>query len=90
MGRLLLISGLLFLVWMAYRFLQNTWSQRVKELENQEQKKMTDRQADSIQTIKACTYCKTHIPEDEGITKDGLFFCSYQHLDKYQERMSQK
>jgi len=46
--------------------------------------------SDRIQTIKACAYCRTHIPEHEGITANGLFFCSYQHLDKYQERMAKK
>lgn len=90
MGRLLLILGILFLVWIAYRFLQNTWSQRLKEVEKQEQKKIADRNTDSIQTIRACAYCKTHIPEDEGIIDNGLFFCSYQHLDKYQERIANK
>lgn len=90
MGRLLLISGILFLVWIGYRFLQNTWSQRVKEIEQQEQKKVSNKKADNIQTIRACAYCKTHIPEDEGITEEGLFFCSYQHLDKYQERITKK
>ena len=78
MGRLLLILGILFLVWMAYRFLKNSWSARIQEVEQKEQPR-------KVQQIKACSYCKTHIPEDEGIYKDELFFCSYQHLDKYLE-----
>ena len=90
MGRLLLILGIIFLVWIAYRFLQNTWSQRVKEVEKQEPKKVTDKHTESIQTIRACAYCKTHIPENEGLIEDGQFFCSYQHLDKYQERVAKK
>ncbi len=90
MGRLLLILGILFFIWIAYRFLQNTWSQRVREIEKLQQKKVTDKNAGPIQTIRACAYCKTHIPENEGITEDGRFFCSYQHLDKFQERMAKK
>jgi uncharacterized protein len=90
MGRLLLILGIIFLAWIAYRFFQNTWSQRVKEIENQKQKRSMGKDSDRIQTIKACAYCKTHIPENDGIFEKGLFYCSYQHLDKYQERMTKK
>ncbi len=84
MGRLLLILGILFLAWMGYRFLNKTWSARVKEVEQKEQKKFQE-QPKQVQKIKACAYCKTHIPEDEGIYKDEHFFCSYQHLDSYLE-----
>lgn len=83
MGRLLLILGIFFLVWIGYRFLKNTWSARIKAVEDQKQK--TPSQQHKIQQIRACSYCKTHIPEDEGITQDGQFFCSYQHLDNYLE-----
>ena len=84
MGRILLISGILFLAWMGYRFLNNTWSARVKEVEKKALKKSQE-QAKQVQQIKACTYCKTHIPENEGIYEQGQFFCSYQHLDRYLE-----
>jgi len=81
-GRLLLISGLVFLIWIAYRFLKNSWSARIREVEQHEQ---NHRSPANVQQIKACSYCKTHIPENEGIYKDGKFFCSYQHLDRYLE-----
>ncbi len=81
MSRILLILGLVFLIWMAYRFLNDTWSKRVQEVEEKARKQ--SQQAKPIQQVKACAYCKTHIPEDEGIYKQGLFFCSYQHLDHY-------
>ena len=82
MGRLLLILGILFLVWIGYRFLKNTWAARVREVEQQDQQQP---QINNVQQIKACAYCKTHIPEDEGIYENGEFFCSYQHLDRYIE-----
>ena len=87
MGRLLFISGLIFLGWIAYRFLKNTWSQRLRDVEQNDQRAQQAHQAAParVQEIKACTYCKTHIPEDEGIYRDGKFFCSYQHLDRYLE-----
>jgi len=81
-GRILLISGILFLAWMGYRFLNNTWSARVKEVEKKALKKSQE-QIKPVQKIKACAYCKTHIPENEGIYEQGQFFCSYQHLDNY-------
>lgn len=84
MGRLLLILGILFLAWMGYRFLNKTWSARVKDVEQLERKKSQE-QPRKIQQVKACAYCKTHIPEDEGIYQDKQFFCSYQHLDSYLE-----
>lgn len=86
MGRLLLISGILFLGWIAYRFLKKTWSSRVREVKHREQKPQPPR----VQQIKACAYCKTHIPEDEGIYENGQFFCSYQHLDHYLEHEKNK
>jgi len=85
-ARFLLISGIFFLAWMGYRFLNNTWSARVKEVERRARKQT--QQVKPVQQIKACTYCKTHIPEDEGIYENGLFFCSYQHLDRYHEHQS--
>ncbi len=88
MGRLLLISGLFFLGWIAWRFLKNNWAQRIREVELKEQQTHQSAPA-RVQQIKACTYCKTHIPEDEGIYKDGKFFCSYQHLDRYLEHEQQ-
>ncbi len=84
MGRLLFISGLIFLGWIAYRFLKNTWSQRLREVQQKEHREQQATPA-RVQQIKACSYCKTHIPEDEGIYRDGKFFCSYQHLDRYLE-----
>jgi len=91
-GRLLFISGLIFLGWIAYRFLKNTWAQRLREVEQREQQThwaATAAKPTKIQQIKACAYCKTHIPEDEGIYRDGKFFCSYQHLDRYLEHEQQ-
>ena len=89
MSRILLLSGIIFLAWMGYRFLNKTWSARVKEVEQKERKKSQE-QAKKIQQIKACAYCKTHIPEDEGIYQNELFFCSYQHLDSYLEHKQSK
>ena len=86
MGRLLLILGISFLAWIGYRFLKNTWSSRIKEVEQQEKQQL---QPKKVQQIKACAYCKTHIPEDEGIYENGQFFCSYQHLDSYLEHKKQ-
>lgn len=86
MGRLLLILGILFLVWIGYRFLKNTWAARTREIEQQErQQSQANKAQKKVQQIKACAYCKTHIPEDEGIYENGEFFCSYQHLDRYIE-----
>ncbi len=84
MSRLLLILGLSFLVWIGYRFLKNSWSERIRKVDELEQQQ-NRQQTPGIQQIKACAYCKTHIPEDEGIYENGLFFCSYQHLDHYLE-----
>ena len=86
-GRLLLILGLLFLGWIAYRFLKNTWSARIQQVERKEGQNPS---TPKVQQIKACAYCKTHIPEDEGIYNNGQFFCSYQHLDYYQEHEQKK
>jgi len=88
-SRLLLISGIIFLVWMGYRFLNRTWSDRVKDVEQREHRKLQE-QPKKVQQVKACAYCKTHIPEDEGIVQDGHFFCSYQHLDSYLEHKQSK
>ncbi len=84
MGRILLVSGILFLVWMGYRFLNNTWSARVQEVERRARKKNTS-QTKEVEQIRACTYCNVHIPENEGVYEQKHFFCSYQHLDQYSE-----
>jgi len=70
---------------MGYRFLNKTWSARIREVEQ----KKAQNSPEQVQQIKACTYCKTHIPENEGIYKDEHFFCSYQHLDSYIEHKQQ-
>lgn len=89
MSRILLISGILFLAWMGYRFLKKNWSARVKEVERQA-RQISQNQVKTVQQVKACAYCKTHIPEDEGIYQNELFFCSYQHLDSYLEHKQSK
>lgn len=89
MGRILLISGILFLAWIGYRFLNKTWSARVKEIEQQKHKN-AQQQPRQVEQIKACAYCKTHIPENEGIYDSDHFFCSYQHLDSYLEHKQPK
>lgn len=93
MGRLLLILGLFFLFWIGYRFLKKTWSARVREIDSQKQQQRQAPQQEhpaQVQQIKACAYCKTHIPENEGVYKNGKFFCSYQHLDSYLEHEHNK
>ncbi|WP_198266347.1 PP0621 family protein [sulfur-oxidizing endosymbiont of Gigantopelta aegis] len=82
MSRILLILGILFLAWMGYRFLNKTWSTRVKEVEKKARQD-SQQQPKAVQQVKSCAYCKVHIPEAEGIYKDKQFFCSYQHLDSY-------
>jgi hypothetical protein len=69
---------------MGYRYMQNSWQGRVKKV-NLKEKRTPSSANIKVQQIKACAYCKTHIPEDEGIYKDEQFFCSYQHLDRYLE-----
>lgn len=81
MSRIFLILGVFFLIWMAYRFLNKTWSERVMEVEKKARQQLQNK--NQVQQVKACAYCKTHIPEDEGIYEQGKFFCSYQHLDHY-------
>jgi Na+-transporting methylmalonyl-CoA/oxaloacetate decarboxylase gamma subunit len=85
MGRVLVVLGILFLVWIAYRFLQKSWSERLEEVAKQEAFEQNNRASSKVQPIKACAYCKTHILEDEGIYENAQFFCSYQHLDHYIE-----
>lgn len=83
-GRLLLILGIFLFVWMGYRFLKKTLDEGSDNIESEESDtpKM-------IQEIKACAYCKTHIPEDEGIIEGEKFFCSYEHLNSYIKHKSE-
>ncbi|MBE9525742.1 MAG: hypothetical protein IME94_02110 [Proteobacteria bacterium] len=76
-GRLLLILGIFFFMWLGYRFLKKIWLDRLNDVETQEQ------ETQKIQQIKACRYCNIHIPENEGIDQDGDFFCNYEHLDSF-------
>ena len=76
-GRLLLILGIFFFIWIGYHFLKKTWLDRLNDVKSQEH------ETQKIQQIKACHYCNTHIPESEGIEQDGNFFCNYEHLDSF-------
>ena len=89
MGRIFTILGILFLVWMGYRFLNKTWSQRVKEVQLKEKNKakFINNNTHSVQKITSCAYCKTHVPENEGIHDNGHFFCSLEHLDNYNQHL---
>lgn len=33
-----------------------------------------------------CEQCRTYIPGDDAITKDGHYFCSRQHLEEWKHR----
>ena len=76
-GRLLLILGIFLFLWIGYRYLKKTWLERVDDVAAQEN------ETQKIQQIKACLYCNTHIPENEGIVQDGDFFCSDEHLNSF-------
>jgi len=82
-ARLLLILCIFFLSWIGYRFLKKTWLDRIQSVEHQA--RISEKTTQKIQQIKACAYCKTHIPENEGINKDSNFFCNHKHLEYYLE-----
>ena len=81
-ARLLLILGIFFFAWMGYRFLKKTWGERTNEIEKQ------GAESNKIQNIKACTFCQTHIPENEGIMQDENFFCSTEHMEQFLKQKS--
>jgi len=80
MARLIFILAIFLLIWLAFRYFRSQMQLR----EQNNGKKKTKRYP--IKDVKPCALCGLHIPENESIKKDELFFCSYQHLQEYKDK----
>lgn len=80
MGRLFFITAIFILVWLAFRYFRT----QMKLREQSKPVKKTKRYP--IKDVKPCALCGLHIPENESIKKDELYFCSYQHLQEYKDK----
>ena len=81
MGRLFFILAIFILGWLAFRYFRTQIM-----LREQQQKNKSNNTDTSIQEVKACAYCGTHMPEDEMLNKGKLHFCSYQHMLDFGEK----
>ena len=74
MGRLFFILAIFILGWLAFRYF------RTQIMFRDQQQKDKNNIKPSIQEVKPCSYCGTHMPEEEMLNKGKLHFCSYQHM----------
>lgn len=68
--RLVAILLLLWIAWMLFRKHLVAWRAR------QRQPVTRGKQA---KPMVPCSYCQVHLPQDEALEADGLWFCSRQH-----------
>jgi hypothetical protein len=80
MGRLFFIIAIFILGWLAFRYFRTLIMLREQKQQQQ------DAKPKSIQEVRPCSYCGIHMPEDEMLTKNKLYFCSYQHMLEFDDK----
>lgn len=67
--RLFALLVLLWIAWMLFRKHLGAWRQR-------QQPATRGRQSTPVVP---CSYCQVHLPQDEALEAEGLWFCSRKH-----------
>lgn len=80
MGRLFFILALFLLGWLAFRYF------RIQLMLREQKQNQKDTQHKPIQEVRPCSYCGVHMPEDEMLNKNKLYFCSYQHMLEFDNK----
>jgi len=80
MARLIFIIAIFLLIWLGFRYFRGQL--QLREQAQIKAKKKTY----PIKDVKPCALCGMHIPENESIKKNELYFCSYQHLQEYKDK----
>jgi len=70
---LLRLVALAFVFWVVVSFVQRLLRKRAAE------KRAAPPSADMVR----CAHCGLHLPQAEAITRDGVYFCSKQHLEQH-------
>ena len=74
MGRLLIIIGIAFLVWLLFRFIKKQLQQRSQPPQK--------RQADEAAVeVLPCAYCGVHVPRNTAVFDNKKCYCSREHRD---------
>lgn len=72
MGTLLRLLLLIVALWVILRFL--------KKLLNKADTPRPSRYPSTTDVLR-CGHCGTYVPRNEGIDRDGKFYCSHRHLE---------
>ncbi len=80
MGFIGLIRVLIFILalWLIYRFI---FHRKPKQLQH-------DATKASDATMVKCEQCEIHVPRDDAISSDGLWFCSADHQLAFEQSKS--
>ena len=85
-GRLIFIVALFLLVFLAFRYFRN--QMMLKEQKSDEGKGGDKSTADTpIKEMKPCSFCGIHMQEDEMLQKGKHHFCSYQHMQDFDNKV---
>ena len=70
---LLRLLALAVVLWVVVSFVQRLLRKRPAE------NRTTPPSADMVR----CAHCGLHLPQAEAVTRDGVYFCSKQHLEQH-------
>lgn len=62
-------------LWLVYRFI---FHRKPKQLQH-------DAKTTNDPAMVKCEQCEIHLPQDDAITSDGLWFCSAEHQLEYEQ-----
>lgn len=83
--RLIIFIGI---VWLGIRLLK---AYNQKKLESQQQRGDSGQQqsSDSEQMVQ-CRYCSLHLPQNDAVKHESLWFCCHEHKDHFLEQGPEK
>ena len=74
--RILIFGFVIWLLWFAFKRLKLT----AASIKTQKQKKSVEKT--TVTTVKQCAFCSVHVPEEEAIQKNDLYYCSKAHASE--------
>jgi len=81
-GRIIILGIIIWFVWFAFKRLNSSIAiQRSKKNAEKKKKEAADA-VETVTVIRQCEFCSIHVPEDEAIKQNGLYYCCQAHVGK--------
>lgn len=75
--RLIIFIGI---IWLGIRLLK---AYNQKKLESQQKDEQVKHQSTDSEQMVQCRYCNLHLPQNDAVKHESLWFCCHEHRDHF-------